>query len=187
MTPAAATQNVFLLEGQKLENVPGDLGGLTKNGYTQGAYDSYRDSKKLPRQSVALMTVAETFDAYDADYWDPAGCGELPDGLDFVHFQWAVNHGVVSATRCLKLAVYGRPQLGDIDGPLNQKALSELKKWGVTGLVQERYLAIQSATYDRIAQAHAAGEAPGLLKFFDGWENRIQRVRDIVAGRPLSV
>ena len=180
-------QGLMLLEGEKLENVPGDPGKLTKNGVTQKAYDAFCDSKKLTRQSVALMTAAETADLYGQDYWEPAGCPELTDGLDFIHFQWAVNHGVSSSLRCLKLAIYGRPQLGDVDGPLNAKDLSELKKWGVTGLVQERYLAIQSATYDRIAQAHAAGEAPGLLKFFNGWENRIQRVRDIVAGRPLSV
>lgn len=187
MNLAQGCQGLMLLEGEKLENVPGDPGKLTKNGVTQAAYDRFRDRKGLPRQSVALMTSAETIELYGEDYWAPAGCDHLTDGLDFIHFQWVVNHGVSSSLRCLKLAIYGRPQLGDIDGSLNAKNLAELKKWGVTGLVQERYLAIQSATYDRIAQAHAAGEAPGLLKFFNGWENRIQRVRDIVAGRPLSV
>lgn len=182
-----AVVNLLLLEGIQIEDVAGDSGGLTKNGETQASYDAYRTLKGLPLQSVALMTNEEMYDDYNIQYWEPAGCALLPPGLDFIHFQWAVNHGVVSALRCLKTALFERPQLGDLNGPLTATDASYAYQWGSMGIVEERYLAIQSATYDRISQIIGAGGVQTELKFFNGWENRIQRVRDIIAGRALSV
>lgn len=181
-----AVVNLLLLEGVKLEDVAGDSGGLTKNGETQASYDAYRTRKGLPLQSVALMTDDEMYDDYNIQYWTPAGCALLPPGLDFIHFQWAVNHGVVSATRCLKTALFERPQLGDLNGPLTARDASFIANWPIMDVVEERYFAIQSATYDRISQIVQNGGTQTELKFFDGWENRIQRTRDIVAGRALS-
>lgn len=178
---------LMLLEGETFEQVVNDHGGATKNGVIQSEYDTYRDKKGLPLQSVAMMSDPECQDIYVNEYWGPAGCKELPDRIDFLHFQWAVNHGVASAARCLKAAVWQRPQLGDLDGPVDEKDRYQILLWPGIYTVQERYLAIQSATYDRISQAHAAGEPATQLKFFNGWENRIQRVRDILAGHPLSV
>ena len=181
MTPSVAIVKLLLLEGTTLEKVEGDPGGLTKNGVTQVAYNSYRTGKGLPAQSVALMSDAEMDDIYTGQYWNLAGCPLLPDGLDFVHFQWAVNHGTDSATRCLKLAIFHRPQDSDLDGPLTSSDTGWIQVWGNLALVVERYLAIQSSTYDRLEQ-----ENQSEVQFFDGWENRIQRVRDILAGKPFS-
>ena len=182
-----AVVNLLLLEGIQIEDVAGDSGGLTKNGETQDSYDAYRDHKGLPRQSVALMTNEEMYDDYNIQYWEPAGCGLLPAGLDFVHFQWAVNHGVVSSLRHLKTAIFKRPQLGNLDGALATVDVAWIDAELGLAAVIERLLAIQSATYDRIAQTVLVGGVPTDLKFFNGWENRIQRVRDIISGRALSV
>ena len=182
-----AVVNLLLLEGQVLEDVEGDSGGLTKNGETQASYDAYRDRKGLPRQTVALMTDAEMYDDYTIQYWEPAGCGLLPAGLDFVQFQWAVNHGVVSALRHLKTAIFRRPQLGNLDGALTTADVAWIDAELGVATVTERMLAIQSATYDRIAQTILVGGVQTDLKFFNGWENRIQRVRDIISGHALSV
>jgi lysozyme family protein len=187
MTIQDAVPKLIQLEGEILEDVPDDHGGATKNGVIQSEYDSFRDNKGLSRQSVGLMTDAEMYEIYDTEYWTKGGCGLLPNGLDFVHFQWCVNHGVESATRCLKTALFSRPQVGELDGPLSDHDASRFSVWGSLNIVIERYLAIQSATYDRISQNHGEGQPETQLKFFNGWENRIQRVRDVLAGRPLSV
>ena len=179
-----AVPKLLLLEGTSFEVVINDAGGPTKNGVIQSEYDTYRDGKGLPKQSVALMPDEEMYEIYTDQYWAEGRCDLLPDGLDFVHFQWCVNHGVESAVRCLKVALFKDPQLGNLDGPLTAKDASFLSRWSSEGIVVERYLAIQSATYDRISQA---GQPQTQLKFFNGWENRIQRVRDILADKPLSV
>ncbi len=174
-----AVPKLMLLEGIKTEDVANDSGGLTKDGVTHIDYDAYRAKNNLPQQSVADMTDVERDTIYLTQYWLPGGCDMLPDALAFVHFQWCVNHGVVAALRCLKAAIFLRPQCGDLDGSL--KGTDVNRVMGNPDVV-ERYLAIQTATYDRIAQANPTDAA-----FENGWYNRIQRTRDIIANKPLSV
>lgn len=181
MTIIKAIQNLYLLEGRKVELVAGDKGLLTNSGYTQAAYDASRDKRNLPRQSVSLMTQLELEQFYGEDYWIPAGCELLPDGLDFCHFQWVVNHGVTGGLRTLKTAIHYRAQKGDLDGPLMAKDADLIAANSLYTTI-ERYLGIQSALYDHIEQ-----HDPSQIVNFDGWENRIQRTRDIIAGLPLSV
>lgn len=82
-----------------------DHGGPTNHGITQAVYDDWRDEQKLPRQSVMLLTDAETTRIYQERYWTTGRCDGMPLKLAVVHFDWCVNHGVSGAIETLQQTV----------------------------------------------------------------------------------
>jgi lysozyme family protein len=91
-------------------NTPGDHGGATNFGITQGEYNVFRHSNKLPLQSVKLISVDEYRTIYWQSYWQP-DCPKLPAGLNLSVFNINVNGGTGRGTRiiqqCLGIAVDG--------------------------------------------------------------------------------
>lgn len=79
-----------------------DPGGLTNKGVTHAVYDAYREGKGLPLQSVTLMTGGEAVDIYQAQYWTPIRGNDLPSGLDWAVFDFAVNSGPSEAVKVLQ-------------------------------------------------------------------------------------
>lgn len=86
-------------------NHPKDPGGATNRGVTQRVYDIYRDRKGVPHQTVKNITSAEVSDIYKTNYWNLAKCERLPDGIDYVVFDGAVNSGVSQSIKWLQRAV----------------------------------------------------------------------------------
>lgn len=86
-------------------NHPRDPGGATMKGITQKTYDSWRDRQRQPRQSVRLISDAEISAIYRRDYWEPIRGDELPAGVDYCVFDFAVNSGINRAARYLQNAV----------------------------------------------------------------------------------
>lgn len=70
-----------------------DPGGLTNKGVTHAVYDAYRAGKGLPQRSVRQITNAEVEEIYLEQYWRPIRGDELPSGLDWAVFDFAVNSG----------------------------------------------------------------------------------------------
>ena len=85
--------------GAKLTNIPGDRGGLTKYGIAQTAH---------PDLDIANLTEEQAKDIYRRDYWMVSGAFQLPEPLDLLHFDAAVNHGPGRAAAFLK-ASGGKP------------------------------------------------------------------------------
>jgi lysozyme family protein len=83
-----------------------DQGGPTNFGITIPALQAY-----LHQPVTAANIQALTADGpivgplYQADYYNAAHCNELPDGLDLMVFDEAVNEGVGRAIRHLQEAV----------------------------------------------------------------------------------
>lgn len=86
-------------------NDPLDPGGATNFGITQREYDSWRHRQGEPLQSVALISGEEVVAIYKADYWDKVSGDQLPSGVDYCVFDFAVNSGVVRAARYLQEAL----------------------------------------------------------------------------------
>lgn len=74
---------------------PADPGGETKFGISHRAY---------PGEDIANMTLARAKEIYARDYWGPAGCDAVADGLKFQLFDMAVNSGVRPAIQALQHA-----------------------------------------------------------------------------------
>jgi lysozyme family protein len=74
-------------------NHPRDPGGATMKGVTQRVYDAYRKNAGKDQQSVARISDAEIEAIYYQQYWMAVRADNLPAGLDYAVFDYAVNSG----------------------------------------------------------------------------------------------
>jgi lysozyme family protein len=113
-------------------NHPRDPGGATNKGVTQRVYDGYRDLVGLTKQSVKNITKEEAIDIYRTQYWAPIWGDDLPSGLDYAMYDFAVNSGPRRAIkflqRLLKVPVDG------IMGNLTMGAIATLEEYDPDGL-----------------------------------------------------
>lgn len=102
-------------------NHPLDPGGATMKGVTQRVYDAWRRNKGLHTQSVRYIADAELADIYRNQYWHAVRGDELPDGVDYAVFDFAVNSGPGRAIKDLQ-RVIGETQ----DGIIGQRTLARV-------------------------------------------------------------
>ena len=84
---------------------PRDPGGATNRGITQAVYDAWRRSRGEPAQSVRLINEADVLAIYKRQYWDAVRGDDLPAGLDYAVYDFAVNSGPAKAARALQKLV----------------------------------------------------------------------------------
>ena len=89
---------------------PDDPGGETKYGISKRSY---------PGEDIAGLTLDRAMEIYKRDYWDLCRCDELPDGVDFLVFDAAVNSGVHRSVQWLQEAVGAT-----MDGVLGPRTLA---------------------------------------------------------------
>lgn len=110
-----ALKLVLVSEGGYVNN-PSDPGGATNKGVTQAVYDAYRRQQGAPTRSVKQITDAELEAIYGDQYWRTIHGDELPEGVDYAVFDYAVNSGpgraVKDLQRCLGVKVDGVVGLG---------------------------------------------------------------------------
>jgi len=114
-----ALKQVLKYEGGKVDD-PRDPGGRTAYGITQDTYNAWREKQGLGVQDVFTISQADVAAIYRKEYWDRVRGDDLPDGVDFAVFDFAVNSGVTRAARTLQ-GVVGVTQDGLI-GPATIQA-----------------------------------------------------------------
>lgn len=182
----AALDKVLAHEGGYV-NDKRDPGGPTNRGITQRVYDAYRRSKGLATRSVQSITSQEVFDIYDRQYWDAVKGDQLPDGVDYVVLDGAVNSGpkqsIIWLQRALGPLYQGRPDgvigigtLQAVKACNNHDALIDricdqrlnfmrhLSTWPHFG----RGWSARVKEVRSIGQAWATGETPIAPSFYDG-------------------
>lgn len=100
-------------------NHPKDPGGATNKGVTQRVYDDWRTARGLPTRSVKHLLQAELESIYRRQYWDAIKGDDLPSGVDYCVFDFAVNSGANRAARFLQEAV-----LVTVDGKIGPVTLA---------------------------------------------------------------
>lgn len=90
-------------------NHPKDPGGATNMGVTQRTYNAYRARRGLPAQSVRGIASDEVAEIYKTQYWDAVRADDLPAGLDYAVFDYAVNSGPSRAMKDLQREVGAAP------------------------------------------------------------------------------
>lgn len=130
----------------------GKLNG-TKFGISAAAY---------PTLNIANLTLADAIDIYRMRYWLPAACDHLPDGLDLVVFDAAVNSGVSQSVRWLQRSVGAQE-----DGLLGAATIAAVQR-----AVQAQGLAAIAAatTAERLL---AMTEMPAWATNRRGWARRV--------------
>lgn len=123
-------------------NDPKDPGGATNKGVTQAVYDGWRAKHGLVKQTVRSIADPEVASIYRAQYWDAIKGDDLPAGVDYATFDFAVNSGVSRAARFLQ-AVGGVAQDGII-GPATIGAVTHDPKHIIGALVDKRLAFLKS-------------------------------------------
>jgi lysozyme family protein len=93
----------LLQEGGYVDN-PKDPGGATNMGITRAALACARGNA-VSKSDIRNLTREEAAAIYRLNYWTAIRGDELPDGLDAVMFDHAVNSGPKAAVRTLQGAL----------------------------------------------------------------------------------
>lgn len=113
-------------------NDPQDPGGATNQGVTQAVYDRWRRRHNLPLQSVRIIKDIEVEAIYRSGYWDLVSGDDLPSGLDYCVFDFAVNSGEDRAAEFLQRIVSVAP-----DGNIGPKTLFAVRNHTPRALIDQ--------------------------------------------------
>lgn len=98
-------------EGGYVNNVH-DKGGMTNLGVTKRVYDKWID-RESTEQEMRDLTPDDVAPIYKKNYWNRVKADQLPSGLDWACFDWAVNSGSGRPAKAVQRAV-GATQDGAI-------------------------------------------------------------------------
>lgn len=137
---------------------PADRGGATNYGITQRVYREWKGADA----DVKNITKGEATQIYFEHYWKPSKAALLPESVRDIHFDAAVNHGVVRAAKLLQTAS-GVTVDGEI-GPNTIAAANALNP----ELLKLRYIVARYKFYGEIVQRDRSQSV-----FMAGWMNRM--------------
>jgi len=103
-------------------NHPRDPGGMTNHGVTRMVYEKWV-GRQMSEQDMRDLTPADVAPIYKNEYWKRCKCDDLPSGVDWCVFDWAVNSGVGRSAKALQ-GIIGATQDGGI-GPMTLKLIAE--------------------------------------------------------------
>ena len=155
--------------GFRLTNIPGDRGGQTYAGIARRPNPDWEGWAVIDRGGVPPVEAVARF--YKARFWDRVRGDDLPHGVDYLVYDFAVNAGAAQAVRLLQRAV-GVPDDGRI-GPVTLSAVRARPPLEVASAFKEQ----KEAFYRRLVESD-----PTQNKFIRGWLNRVAHVDDAVRG-----
>lgn len=148
-------------------NHPNDPGGATNKGITLATFRRYvkrsgtvADLKRLTTKQAGIV--------YRKRYWDKVRGDQLPDGVDYAVFDFAVNSGPARAAKYLQRIV-GAAQ----DGRIGPKTLAAVNAY-VDGNPTMRRTLIDKLCDDRMAFLRRLRH---WSTFGRGWTRRVEDVR----------
>lgn len=101
-------------------NHPKDPGGRTNLGVTQRVYEEFV-GRDVSESEMRSLTEADVAPLYKANYWDKVKGDDLPSGVDWSVFDWAVNSGTKRSAKALQRAVGAAA-----DGAVGPKTLAKV-------------------------------------------------------------
>jgi lysozyme family protein len=159
-------------------NHPADPGGPTNFGITIGDYRKFV-KPDATAADVRAMSIDDAMTIYRKRYWDAMCCDELPTGVDYCIFDYAVNSGAGRAPkvlqRCLDIGVTGKMdaatmaaatladcgQLVDANCDERMRFLQALRTWPVFGRGWSRRVAgVRAGAHAMLGQRGVTSIAP---------------------------
>jgi lysozyme family protein len=143
-----------------------DRGGETNLGVTIDAWGAYLKRAIQPGEMKALTQEAvKPF--YKQMYWDLVKGDDLPVGVDYAVFDFAVNAGVSRAAKFLQRSV------GTVDdGVIGGGTLGRVSKTEPAVLLKN-FAEQKQRFYNGLATTN-----PSQQKFLKGWLSRVDHVQD---------
>lgn len=145
-------------------NHPRDPGGMTNKGITKKTYELYLD-QEVTEEMIRNIPDEHVADIYKRKYWDKVCGDELPSGLDWCVFDFAVNAGPGRAARNLQQFIGAT-----IDGAIGPRTIAKANAYpaGIKGVI-ETYTAQRSQYYKKLKTYDTFGK---------GWDRRTYKTRE---------
>lgn len=162
----AAMDRLLRHEGGYVDH-PHDPGGATNLGITRRVLAEWRNVKpwdRLPRSEVRDLSVAEATAIYRARYWEAVRADELPPGLAYALFDFAVNSGPRRAITMMQKVVGTTPD-GIIGGMTLRAVARHDAGWIIRELSSRRLAFMQRLRH--------------WVTFGRGWTRRVREVEDV--------
>lgn len=140
---------------------PHDPGGVTNHGVTIATWSGYIGHPATIAEMEAL-SIADVTPLYRAEYWTPAHCDVLPNGVDLMTLDAAVNSGVGRAIRTLQTAA--ATNADGKYGPATAAAVAACKPTALIGAMADA----REAFYRSL---------PTFSRFGNGWLTRVSRTK----------
>lgn len=147
-------------------NHPSDPGGHTNKGITIPALSKFL-GRIATVHDIRALTDVQAMAIYKADYWDRVRGDDLPPGLDYCVFDFAVNSGTGRAAKMLQVLVGVEP-----DGGIGPKTLA-----AVADYVARETLEATITQY-QAKRMHYLEALPTFSTFGKGWTRRVNEVLD---------
>lgn len=146
-------------------NDPADPGGETNLGVTKAAWLSYLGVKEIPINTMRELTKEKVKPFYKKMYWDKVCGDDLPSGIDYLAFDFAVNAGTGQAAKFIQRAV------GAVaDGAIGPATMEKVIKTSSVDLL------ISFSTQKENFYKDIVARKPTQAKFLNGWLSRIASV-----------
>ena len=110
---------------------PSDPGGITNLGVTKAAWEEYI-GREVTEQEMRDLTIEKVKPFYRKSYWDRVKADDLPPGVDYAVFDYAVNSGPARAAKTLQECVGATK-----DGAIGPKTLEAVKARDAAQLAKE--------------------------------------------------
>ena len=142
-------------------NNPADPGGMTNLGVTKTTWENWvgRESDEAEMRG---LTPEKVEPLYKKKYWDAVRGDELPAGLDYLMFDFAVNAGAGRAIKTLQTAIGVTPDGGF--GPMTMAAVQAVDPVELI----ERFSQAKEDFYRSLTTFSTFGK---------GWLNRVADVK----------
>ena len=137
-------------------NHPRDPGGMTNLGVTKKVYEEWM-GREVSEQEMRDLQPKDVRDLYKKNYWDRCKCDDLPSGLDFAVFDWAVNSGTGRSSKGVQKACGAEP-----DGAIGPKTLALVKGQNTQYMI-EKFGEIRQNFYESLSTFDTFGK---------GWTRR---------------
>ena len=148
--------------GYQLTTLVGDSGGQTYAGIARNPNPHWEGWELIDKGETPPKEIVRSF--YKANFWDKVRGDELPAGIDYLVYDFAVNAGVGRAVKTLQSAVGTNP-----DGVIGPATIAAVKS--STDLV-EKFSNVKEAFYKGIVE-----RKPDQARFIKGWLNRVAHVQ----------
>lgn len=142
-------------------NHPQDPGGMTNLGVTKRVWEAWV-GKTVSEADMRALTPALVAPMYRKQYWDAVRGDELPSGLDYLMFDFAINAGVSRAIRTMQRAVNATP-----DGVIGPRTMAAVRAADPDDLI-DKFSAEKEAFYRSL---------PTFATFGRGWLRRVAEVK----------
>ena len=140
---------------------PSDPGGRTNLGVTQSTWENWV-GRQSDESEMRSLTPEKVEPLYKKKFWDAVRGDELPVGLDYLMFDFAVNAGAGRAIKTLQTAVGVTPDGGF--GPMTMAAVQAVDP----NELIERFSQAKEDFYRSLTTFATFGK---------GWLNRVADVR----------